>query len=173
MDFSNLNVEVESLPTIGDVTFQPLEKSYLKVSRIVYILSTMIVIAIIVVLFYFIKKIQTPVVMSVTGGVFVLLTLFGWITNTLNFNHSGYALREQDVLFRRGWLVRKIRIVPLKRVQHVSLQSGPIERKFGLASISIFTAGSELADFTIKGITQQTARQLKEWISTQVNGNIN
>ena len=77
--------------------------------------------------------------------------------------------REKDILFKHGWLIQKIRIVPLKRIQHVSIQSGPIDRNFGLASISIFTAGSNEADFTIKGITDQTALQLKEWISKQVN----
>jgi len=69
------------------------------------------------------------------------------------------------IIFRRA--------VPLKRIQHVSVQSGPIERKFGLASISIYTAGSEEADFTIKGITEPTAQQIKEWISTQLNGELN
>ncbi|MBK7123972.1 MAG: PH domain-containing protein [Chitinophagaceae bacterium] len=47
---------------------------------------------------------------------------------------------------------------PAKRV-HVSVQSGPIERKFGLASISIYTAGSDEADLTIRGINTETAQQ--------------
>ena len=99
-----------------------------------------------------------------------MLLIYGWISVNYGFRHSGYALRTKDILFKRGWIIRKIRVVPLKRIQHVSLQSGPVERKFGLASISIYTAGSEEADFTIRGITQQTAQQIKEWISTQLHG---
>jgi hypothetical protein len=173
MNFSNINIAITDLPSIESVDFNPLEKAYLKVSRLTYLISTIIVIAIIIAIFYFIKKIQTPIVMSSTTGVLSVFTIFGWIANTLSFNYSGYALRERDVLFRRGWLVRKVRIVPLKRIQHVSLQSGPIERKFGLASISIFTAGSEEADFTINGITKETAQQIKDWIGIQLNGELN
>ena len=173
MNFSNITIEVEDLPAIESVAFKPLEKDYLKVSRIAFLISTLIVLAIGGVLFYFINEIQTPVIISTSAAVFLLLTIFGWVATTLAFNYGGYALRERDILFRQGWLVRKVRIVPLKRIQHVSLQSGPIERKFGLASISIFTAGSEEADFTIKGITKEIAQQIKDWIGTQLNGELN
>ena len=172
MEFSNISVEAEALPTIEDVAFKPLERSYLKVSRISFLISILIVIAIGVTAFILLKEIQAPVIILSTAGFFLLLTIWGWIANTLSFNYSGYALREKDILFRRGWLIRKVKIVPLKRVQHVSLQSGPIERRFGLASVSIYTAGSEEADFTIKGISSINAQQIKDWISTQLNGEL-
>ena len=170
MDFSNNNVLSEKLPTIENVVFEPLEKDFLKVSRIAFIISGSIVLLIGVSLFYFIKTIRLPVAIYTAAGIFVLICILGWLLNNIDFKYSGYALRERDILFRRGWLIRKTRAVPLKRIQQVSVQSGPIERRFGLASISIYTAGSEEADFTINGITEGTAQQIKEWISTQLNG---
>jgi membrane protein YdbS with pleckstrin-like domain len=172
MDFTNNLVSNEQLPTIGNVVFEPLEKTYLKVSRIVFMISGLIVLLIGFAVFLFIKETRVPIVIYSCAGAFVVLTLVGWLSNNISFEHSGYALRERDILFKRGWFIRKTRAVPLKRIQHVSVQSGPIERKFGLASISIYTAGSEEADFTIKGITEPRAQQIKEWISTQLNGEL-
>jgi membrane protein YdbS with pleckstrin-like domain len=173
MNFSNNDVLPGELPTIESASFNPLEKEYLKVSRIVFLISGTIVLLIGILLFYFIKKIQIPMVIYSSAVVFIVLSVVGWLSNNISFKHSGYALRERDILFRRGWLIRKTRAVPLKRVQHVSVQSGPLERKFGLSSISIYTAGSQEADFTINGITEQRAQQIKEWISTQLNGELN
>jgi hypothetical protein len=173
MDFTNNNILSEELPTVEKVVFEPLEKDYLKVSRIAFMISGSIVLIIGIALFYFIKPIQLPVAIYTSAGVFILLSVVGWLSNNMGFKYSGYALRERDILFRRGWFVRKTRAIPLKRIQHVSVQSGPIERKFGLSSISIYTAGSEEADFTINGITEQRAQQIKQWISTQLNGELN
>jgi membrane protein YdbS with pleckstrin-like domain len=173
MDFTNNNLFSEDLPTIEDVNFQPLEKNYLKVSRIVFLISGATILIIGIAAFYFIKPIQLPVAIYSAAGAFILFSILGWLSESISYNYSGYAMRERDILFRHGWIIRKTRAVPLKRIQHVSVQSGPIERKFGLASISIFTAGSEAADFTINGITEQKAQQIKEWISTQLNGELN
>ncbi|HEX8333749.1 MAG TPA: PH domain-containing protein [Segetibacter sp.] len=173
MNFSNKDVLPGELPTIELVDFNPLEKDYLKVSRIAFLISGSIVLIIGIAAFYFIKAIQLPIAIYTSAGVFIGLSFIGWLSNNIGFKHSGYALRERDILFRRGWFIRKTRAVPLKRIQHVSVQSGPIERRFGLSSISIYTAGSEEADFTINGITEQRAQQIKEWISTQLNGELN
>jgi len=169
MNFINDPVSIQELPTIDDISFDPLEKEYLKVSKISFYISGLIALIVIATAFYFIRKIQSPVIIFSAAVTFILLTVSGWISMNLGFKLSGYALRHKDILYKRGWFVRKTRIVPLSRIQHVSVQSGPIERKFGLASISIYTAGSEAADFTIRGISGQTAQQIKDWVSTKLN----
>lgn len=173
MNFINNTISPQDLPTIETIKFHPLEKQYLKVSKISFFIFGLITLIVVSIAFYFIKKIQSPVVISSAAAIFILLTISGWVSLNLGFKLSGYALREKDILYKRGWFIRKTRVVPLSRIQHVSLQSGPIERKFGLASVSIYTAGSDEADFTIKGITGKTAQQIKEWISTKLNEELN
>lgn len=173
MNFSNENISPNDLPSIEDIQFYTLERSYLKAQRIALVLSVIVFVIAGVLVFYFIKKLQTPVLIYSTIAVFIFFSVLSWIGNGIGFRYSGYALRDKDILFRRGWLIRKARVVPLNRVQHVSVQSGPIERRLGLASVSIFTAGSGSADFTIKGITEEKAQQIKDWISNQLNGAIN
>lgn len=173
MDFSNNQITTRDLPAIEHVIFRPLEKEYLTVSRIAFTISFVVVLIIGIVLFSLVEKYRTPVFMYSSAAVFILLSILSWVATTIGFKHSGYAIREKDILFRRGWFIRKTSAVPLKRVQHVSVQSGPIERRFGLASISIYTAGSDEADLAIKGITMETAQQIKEWLTSQLNGELN
>lgn len=164
MDFSNQTISPVDLPSIEEVTFIPLEKDYLLVERISFYLSQAIIIAIGVPVFLLVDSLQDARVIFIALALFLSLSVLSFVSTGLSFKFSGYALRERDLLFRSGWLKRRMRIVVRSRIQHVSVQSGPIERKFGLSSVSIFTAGSSEADFTIKGIKEQTALGIKEWI---------
>lgn len=170
MDFTNTIVSPSELPTVEDIPFEPLEKDFLLVERISLGITLAILLAIAIPAFNFIEGLQSPLIISLSAGVFLIFSLLAYVSISISFSNSGYALRNRDVLYRSGWITRRLRVVMLNRVQHVSIQSGPIERKFGLSSVSIFTAGSSEADFTIKGITAQTAQNIKEWISTSLNG---
>ncbi|MEX2592422.1 MAG: PH domain-containing protein [Anditalea sp.] len=173
MNFTNNIISPTELPTIVDVTFHPLEKNYLIVERISFFITIGIFLVLAIPLFYFLDKIQEPVFILIAMTLFILLSILSYVSTSISFKYSGYALREKDLLFRSGWLKRRVRIVVRNRIQHVSVQSGPIERKFGLSSVSVFTAGSSEADFTIKGITEQTAQRIKGWINTDTNGDLN
>ena len=170
MNFTNCHIAPEELPHIEEVTYHPLEKDFLVVERISVLISMGILLAIGMVFFYFIENLQAPLIISAAVAVFGLITLFRLLAIHISYKYSGYALREKDILFRSGWIRRKTRIVMLNRIQHVSVQSGPLERKFGLSSVSIYTAGSSAADFTIEGITVETAQRIKAWISTETHG---
>jgi len=165
MDFSNNIVQVQDIPAIEEVTFRPLEDNYLLAVRIAFGINFLLFGAALTAGFVFITKLQIPWLMYVAGGLFAGLSLLIWVGNNLNYRYSGYALRQKDVLYRSGWFVHKTNVLPINRIQHISVQSGPIERRFGLASVSIFTAGGSSADFTIKGITDKTANQVKDWLS--------
>lgn len=167
MNFSNDIISPNELPTIENVTFHPLEKDYLLVDRITLLMTQLIFLAIAIPLFMVVDKIQEPAIIIIAIFLFILFSTLSFVSTSIGFKYSGYALRERDLLFRSGWLKRRVRIVVRNRIQHVSVQSGPLERKFGLSSVSIFTAGSSEADFTIKGIKEQTALGIKEWISTE------
>ena len=75
------------------------------------------------------------------------------------------AKREHDVLFRKGWLFQQMHIVPLSKIQHCVIKKGPLERKYKLASLQLFTAAnSSFADIKIGGLTEEQAERLKEWV---------
>lgn len=167
MNFTNAQIPPGELPAIENVEFNPLEKDYLKAERISFLITVVVVSLVVAAAFYFIPALQIPAVIYPAVLILTGFFLLYWLGDGIGFRYSGYALREKDLLFRTGWIFRKIRVVPLNRIQHVSVQSGPIERNLGLASISIYTAGASDADFTIKGVSALTAQQIKEWVSRQ------
>ena len=81
-----------------------------------------------------------------------------------SFSRKAYALRERDLIYRSGWIIQRFSICPFNRIQHCSLSAGPFERKLGLSSISVYTAGTEGSDIKISGLTEATAFALRDFI---------
>lgn len=79
----------------------------------------------------------------------------------------GYAIRNRDILFKKGWLWKSNTMIPFNRVQHCEVNQNPIERYFGLAKLKVFTAGGTSSDLSISGLTPAKAEQLKHYITTQ------
>jgi hypothetical protein len=99
------------------------------------------------------------------GGMFLALLLVTLLfTANKSFQNMGYALRKHDLVFRKGWLFEKLHIIPLKKIQHCQVKRGPLERRYGLASLKIFTAGGTGADITLSGLRQEDAERLKDWL---------
>lgn len=80
---------------------------------------------------------------------------------------SAYAFREHDLLSRKGWLFQQTNVVPLNKIQHIVIKTGPIEKRYGLASLKVLTAAGSLAEITIAGLTSEEAARLKDWITNQ------
>lgn len=91
-------------------------------------------------------------------------TAWSIIATTKRFASKSYALREKDIVYKSGWLWQHVTTVPFNRVQHVSIDQGPIERNFNLSKLKIFTAGGSASDITIPGLRPETADYLKEFI---------
>jgi len=49
-------------------------------------------------------------------------------------------------------------------VQHLRIDQGPIERKFNLSRLKIFTAGGNSSDLSIPGLDPITSNKLKQFI---------
>jgi membrane protein YdbS with pleckstrin-like domain len=96
-----------------------------------------------------------------------LISLFAiWIIfyNGVSFHYMGYAVREKDISFKSGWLWRNMTTVPFNRVQHCDFKQGLLDRRFGLARLTIYTAGGQNTDLMIPGLLPETAEKLKAFI---------
>ena len=80
---------------------------------------------------------------------------------------KGYALREHDVAYCVGLFWHKTVILPIRRVQHVEVTSGPLQRRFGLASLKFYTAGGASVDLKIEGLLVNDAERLRDAILAQ------
>ena len=168
MSFSNLPITDTSLPQVQSVPFKSIHADYLKVLRITWLITFGIILAGLIVLFVFVTKLQTTWLISIGVGLYLIVTTVTVVSGTRSFKRKKYAVRERDILYSTGWLFQNTHMVPFNRMQHCVVNSGPIERKFGLASVSLYTAASEGRDITIHGLPQDEAEQLKDLIMQQI-----
>ncbi|MFK4065025.1 PH domain-containing protein [Streptomyces sp. NPDC029674] len=96
---------------------------------------------------------------------FALLPLavvaWGWPMLGRNWRSWRYAERADDLLISRGVLWREETVVPYGRMQLVEVTSGPVERRFGLASVQLHTAAAA-TDARIPGLLPEEAERLRD-----------
>ena len=73
----------------------------------------------------------------------------------------GYVEREDDLYITHGVWFRSLTAVPYGRMQLVEVQSGPVDRSFGIASITLKTASPSTVA-TIPGLEPEEASRLRD-----------
>lgn len=74
---------------------------------------------------------------TAAAAAFFVLVVPWW-----RYRVTRWELGAQAVYTRNGWLIEERRIAPISRVQTVDTQRGPIDRLFGLATVTVTTASS-------------------------------
>jgi membrane protein YdbS with pleckstrin-like domain len=100
------------------------------------------------------------VLMGLCLGMLALAAL----TPPLAWARWRYGYLGDLLLLRYGILFVEERAVPVRRMQHVDLVRGPIERLFGLATLVVFTAGNEGSAFRVPGLRAAHAQELRDRI---------
>ena len=102
---------------------------------------------------------------AIAGAVAVLLA--GLVLDALlqrRVGAWGYLEREDDLLVRRGLMVRRLSVVPYGRMQFVDVTAGPVERSFGLATVRLHTAAAA-SDARIPGLDAAEAARLRDQLA--------
>lgn len=161
-DFTNNSIDLASLPDYREIDFRPISTKYLTKSLLQLGITFLILSAGWAMLFFF--EISNLYRWFSLGILLAFFTFFFWNTVQLQKNY-GFALREKDILYRRGFLVNKITVVPFNRIQHVSTTRGILDKKLGIATLNIFTAGGSGSDIKIPGLEPELAFRLKEAVA--------
>ena len=72
----------------------------------------------------------------------------------------GFAEDQEDLLVTGGVMFRRLVAVPYGRMQFVDMKAGPIDRAFGIASVTLHTASTETAA-RIPGLPADEATRLR------------
>ncbi|MEU3469863.1 PH domain-containing protein [Streptomyces sp. NPDC006687] len=95
------------------------------------------------------------------GAVWLAPLAWGWVLLGRNWRSWRYAERADDLLICRGVLWQRETVVPYGRMQLVEVTSGPLERRFGLASVQLHTAAAA-TDARIPGLAPAEAERLRD-----------
>ena len=94
---------------------------------------------------------------------FVLLTswhAYRW--PPIAYRHTSYCVDGQGIEIRRGVYWRVVVNVPRSRVQHIDVSQGPIERRYGLGTLIVYTAGTDHAKVELEGLEHGRALRIRE-----------
>ena len=85
---------------------------------------------------------RVPLLLAVVVAVAVLAVavVTVWTVPDLVWRRWRYDIGETEVDLQHGWLTVTRTLIPMTRVQHVDTRRGPLQRRFGLASVVLFTA---------------------------------
>ena len=164
------NIEILQLPNISKLTFKRIHKDYLRVLVFSVLTVFSLLFLILFLLEFYVEKIANFQYVNYLyfGIAMLLMFVISWLY--IGFSRRKYILRDKDVTYKSGVLIKSITTVPFTRIQHVEINEGPISRLFKLASLNVFTAGDSSNDLVIKGIKKEEALQIKEFINQQING---
>lgn len=171
-NFTNETLDINSLPKFEEVNFSHLNKNYIKVVYINIAIVLFLLAIGIGALIYFNEELQDTLSYSIFGisyAVFALILFFGFVTSV---KRRAFAIREKDILYKRGLLATTTTMMPFNRIQHVAMHEGVFSRIFQLAQIQIFTAGGSTSDVKISGIEKEKAESIKELLMQKIQNQI-
>lgn len=90
--------------------------------------------------------IAIPAILAVVGG------LLAWTQAVVSYRTWRYAIRADEVDLQHGLFTKRRQLVPMARIQHVDTRQGPLERRYGLATVLFFTAagGMEIPALSVE-----------------------
>jgi membrane protein YdbS with pleckstrin-like domain len=108
--------------------------------------------------------------LGVLWGVLVLVAgvAVGLVGPTVVWRRWRYEVRPDELDLRHGVLTVRRTLVPIRRIQHVDTQSGPIEGMFDLATVSVHTAaGATKIPALRRGEAEAVRRRVAELARTR------
>lgn len=98
---------------------------------------------------------------------------FSWLAHrwpVIEHRHASYRVDEQGIEIRKGVVWRKVMNVPRSRVQHTDVSQGPLERRYGLGTLVIYTAGTAYARVDLQGLDHATALSIRDHLLPREGG---
>ena len=80
----------------------------------------------------------------------------------LLYRHSSFMVDGEQIEIHRGVFTRSVITVPRSRVQHTDVSQGPFERRHGLGTLHIYTAGVSHAMVPLPGLEHSRAIAIRD-----------
>ena len=153
-------------PSIVDGEEHPVDPRSVKAARIIGVSLTLFIAMvplIVVTIGWALGGMPSAVYLPLLGGLLLLLALpllFAYKWPAARHKRLRYLVDEGGLRIRRGVFWRKVIWIPISRVQHTDFSQGPVQRPFGLATLTVHTAGTAGASISLAGLEQGIATRL-------------
>ena len=111
------------------------------------------------------------------SGTFLVpvLLAYAFVAYTLparKYRHWGYDMGTDRLRVVRGYMFYSDTIVPFGRIQHIDVDQGPVDRRYGLAKLTVHTAGNYNSKVTLPGLAYGDALAMREAIRAAIRQDI-
>ena len=164
-------VAADEIPALQGVTHQ-LDPRSITVNRIatgIFFLVVAVGSAIGVGVLWF-SNAPSPWPLVAAVGAALVNLLLAWAAifwPAVEHRHTTWHTGETGVEINRGVFWKHRIAIPWARVQHADVSQGPLERMYGLGSLTIHTAGTKHASVSLEGLSHETAIQLRDEVVRQ------
>ena len=168
--FQNPEIALEDLPGMEDLDWQKLHPDFVRrmqVEHALIALAPLAGVAVLSVLLH-IPLLQTVLLWALAIGFAIVFV--SW--PRISVPRRGYVVRDKDIVFRSGVIWQSVTAIPYNRIQHVETSNTPLDRKFDVATLQLFTAGGSGGDLKIDGLGAEVAEQLRIYILGKVGVSI-
>ena len=159
-------MEQSTAETIADGIERQLDPRWIPVQRILAAIPTVMIAGV--------SFVFTMSLWAASGSVLLgLLLLPVWATlmavlawqlqrwPAVSYRFSSYRVDQAGIEIRQGVYWRTITNVPRSRVQHTDVSQGPLERRFGLGTLVVYTAGTSHSKVNVSGLAFDVARRIR------------
>jgi len=77
------------------------------------------------------------------------------------YRHTSYRVDDDGVEIHRGVYWRTLTSVPRSRIQHTDVSQGPLERRHGLGTLVVYTAGTQHSEVKLPGLEFSIAQRIR------------
>ncbi|MFY8326862.1 PH domain-containing protein [Pseudoalteromonas sp. ZZD1] len=157
------NHQLDCLPQHQSIEFKPLANNALLHAQLSWLLFYVPLMAVLAAVCFFNQNFanaaQTPLMIGLP-----IILVVSLIFNLISVRLKGIAVRSHDIAYQKGVIWQQVTILPLSRIQHTEIHRGPLERKLGLASLRLYSAGGMSADLNISGLSHTDCKDIRQFI---------
>ena len=157
------NQQITDLPQHKSIEFKALADKALLHAQLNWLVFYIPFSAILAAICYFNENFANNMQTYLLIGMPILI-LISMLYIVASIKLQGVAMRQHDIAFKKGIIWQRVTILPLARVQHIEIHRGPIERKLGLASLKLYSAGGMSADLQVSGLTHTDCKNMRQFV---------
>jgi membrane protein YdbS with pleckstrin-like domain len=105
-----------------------------------------------------------PLLIAIAGA------LVTWRWPPLSYRYLRFGVDDTGIAIERGVIWRSRIALPRMRIQHTDVSQGPLERRYGIGTLKLYTAGSRHTRIELPGLNHDEAIALRDALLAQGGG---
>ena len=95
---------------------------------------------------------------------------FAWLWPPVAYRHLRFGVDETGIAIESGVIWRSRVALPRVRIQHTDVSQGPLERRYGIGTLKLYTAGSRHVKIELPGLNHDEALALRDALLAEGRG---